>query len=184
MDFISSIKNGFRNYATFAGRASRSEYWFWQLFTFLVGIALSIVSGIDGVDANGDPKTGVFTALSGLVSLGLFLPTLSVLARRLHDIGKSAWHIVYWGVLPALAAFPLMVVGFIMIVDGALDGSGMMAANVGLGMALFGLGFVVMVGLGTVLFVFTLLDSKPANKYGPSPKAPKGDEISVEGTTA
>ena len=38
MNFLESIKSGFRNYATFGGRASRSEYWWWTLFTVIVKI--------------------------------------------------------------------------------------------------------------------------------------------------
>ena len=43
MNFQEAISSGFRNYATFAGRAARSEYWFWTLFAILVGSAAAIL---------------------------------------------------------------------------------------------------------------------------------------------
>ena len=69
--FGEAISRGFTNYFTFSGRASRPEYWWWMLFTFLVSII----------------------PLSILVT---FIPSLAVTSRRLHDIGKSGW----WQLLP------------------------------------------------------------------------------------
>ena len=177
MDFVSAIKSGFSNYAKFAGRARRSEYWFWQLFVLLVSMAFSAISSLDGVDAEGLPKAGIFSVLAGLTSLGLFLPSLSVLARRLHDVGRSAWHILYWGVLPGIVGLPLMGAGIGMLISGA--------ELAPLGLVLVAAGFLLWVACSTVLFVFTLLDSKADNKYGPSPKSSKPDFAPVfEGTTA
>ena len=75
MNFGQSITSCFSQYATFSGRASRSEFWWFFLFQILVSVAASMVS----------------EKLSGLVSLGLLLPALAVGARRLHDIGRSGW---------------------------------------------------------------------------------------------
>nr|WP_321511882.1 DUF805 domain-containing protein [uncultured Celeribacter sp.] len=85
MTFITAVKTCFSKYVTFSGRAQRSEYWWWALFTFLAGVVLS---GIDGLLGNGQTAAG---PLSGLFSLITFLPGLSVLARRLHDVNRSAW---------------------------------------------------------------------------------------------
>lgn len=80
MTFGESISTCFSKYATFDGRATRSEYWWFFLFTFLVSAALSIVS----------------EALSGVFSLGVLLPSLAVGVRRLHDIDKSGWFLLLW----------------------------------------------------------------------------------------
>jgi len=80
MTFIESISTCFSKYVTFDGRAGRSEYWWWVLFTFLVSVALGIVS----------------ETLQGLFSLGVLLPSLAVGARRLHDIDKSGWFLLLW----------------------------------------------------------------------------------------
>jgi uncharacterized membrane protein YhaH (DUF805 family) len=76
-----SIASVMGKYATFSGRASRSEYWWFILF----GIALSW--GATVVDAS----QGVDGLLAGIVSLALLVPQIAVGCRRLHDVGKSGW---------------------------------------------------------------------------------------------
>jgi uncharacterized membrane protein YhaH (DUF805 family) len=80
MTFGESIRACFSKYATFEGRASRSEYWWFFLFTFLASAATGIVS----------------EALSGLFSLAVLLPSLAVGARRLHDVDRSGWFLLLW----------------------------------------------------------------------------------------
>lgn len=80
MTFGESISACFSKYAAFDGRATRSEYWWWFLFTFLVSLATGMVSEM----------------LSGLFSLGVLLPSLAVGARRLHDTDRSAWFLLLW----------------------------------------------------------------------------------------
>ncbi len=85
MTFGESVSTCFSKYATFTGRASRSEYWWWALFTFLIDVAASVV----GAAAFG---FGVgHDAFSTVVSWAFFLPSLAVLMRRLHDTGKCGW---------------------------------------------------------------------------------------------
>lgn len=84
MQFQDAIRSGFRNYVTFSGRASRSEYWYWVLFAILVAIASSII----------DHAMFPFSAtgpIEGLTSLILFLPGLAISVRRLHDIDRTGW---------------------------------------------------------------------------------------------
>jgi uncharacterized membrane protein YhaH (DUF805 family) len=75
MTFGQSISTCFAKYATFKGRASRSEFWWFILFSVLVQAACGILSD----------------KLSALASLALLLPTLAVGARRAHDIDRSGW---------------------------------------------------------------------------------------------
>ena len=77
MDFVSSVKRNMTTaaYAQFEGRASRSEYWWFYLFTVLAGLA---------ADTIGD-------TVGNIASLALFLPSLALAARRLHDTGRSGW---------------------------------------------------------------------------------------------
>jgi uncharacterized membrane protein YhaH (DUF805 family) len=84
MNFGQAIASGFRNYATFAGRASRSEYWYWTLFSVLV----SVVAGI--LDAAIFPFSAV-SPLSAISTILLLLPGIAVAARRLHDIDRTGW---------------------------------------------------------------------------------------------
>lgn len=170
MDFVSAVKNGFSQYATFSGRARRSEYWFWQLFLFLASVATGILSAADGTLPDGTPRAGLFTAIAGLASLGLLLPSLAVLVRRLHDTGRSGWNVVWWGVIPGFVALVLIVVMGIGLMGSMNDMDPVSGV-----LAWVGLAFVAMLPVfagNIVLFVFTLLDSHPeANVYGQSPKA-------------
>jgi uncharacterized membrane protein YhaH (DUF805 family) len=84
MEFGEAISSGFRNYVTFQGRASRSEYWFWVLFAFLLGI---VTATFDYFVFPGSDLSPTNT----LTGLALFLPGLAVAARRLHDIDRTAW---------------------------------------------------------------------------------------------
>lgn len=72
-----------QNYCNFDGRASRSEYWWYALFTFILSAAISLICGRDTFGE----------IVSCIVSLALLLPGLGLAVRRLHDIGNSGWWI-------------------------------------------------------------------------------------------
>ncbi len=80
MTFGESIQSCFSKYADFDGRASRSEYWWFSLFTFLASLAAGLVSDTVGA----------------LFSLAILLPSLAVGARRLHDVNRSGWFQLLW----------------------------------------------------------------------------------------
>ena len=101
MGFGESISSVFRNYVNFAGRAPRSEFWYWVLFYFLLTIVVTIVDIMIAPDATVKP-------LSTLVGLGLFLPYLAVDVRRLHDIDRSGWWLLI-GLIPLVGAILLIV---------------------------------------------------------------------------
>ena len=77
MDFFSSVKRNMTTaaYAQITGRASRSEYWWFYLFTVLVTASADTYGG----------------TLWNHASLAFFLPGLALLVRRLHDVGRSGW---------------------------------------------------------------------------------------------
>lgn len=87
--------NVLKKYATFSGRATRSEYWY---FVLIYSITYTILMGIDfaiGTFSKQLMENGSFLGfLSTAYSLVLFLPSLAVTIRRLHDINKSAWWIL------------------------------------------------------------------------------------------
>jgi len=100
MNFTRAVSTGFSKYATFKGRASKSEYWWFMLFTVLcAGIATSLYPDVDfspphKIEAKETP-------IVALVKLVLFIPQISVLVRRLHDADKSGWWVL--SVFPPLA---------------------------------------------------------------------------------
>ncbi len=83
MGFADAIKSGFNKYVGFSGRASRSEYWFWTLFSIIASIVAGIIDAVIGLGFIG-----------AIVSLGLFLPSLAVAVRRLHDLDRTGWWIL------------------------------------------------------------------------------------------
>ena len=82
MNFQNSIKTCFKKYATFSGRASRSEFWYFYLFAYGI-FAILIISGIN--------IASIFFWFFGGFFLVTFIPFVAVIARRLHDVNKSGW---------------------------------------------------------------------------------------------
>lgn len=84
-------------YASFEGRATRTEYWYFYLFLILVMIGAAIVGGILGAILSGgddEVAAGLAVIVYGIIALGFVCPSISVLVRRLHDTGRSGWW--YW----------------------------------------------------------------------------------------
>ena len=88
--------NVLKKYATFSGRATRSEYWY---FVLIYSITYTILMGIDfaiGTFSKQLMENGSFLGfISTAYSLILFLPSLAVTVRRLHDINKSGWWVLF-----------------------------------------------------------------------------------------
>ena len=79
------------NYANFSGRARRKEYWMFVLVQTIVMIGLIILDSVLGLDFE---LQGISLGYGYLYLIGLivhFIPSLAVLVRRLHDVGKSGW---------------------------------------------------------------------------------------------
>lgn len=91
MTFGESISTCFSKYATFEGRASRSEFWWFCLFAFLCNLVASIFLGV----------------LGNIVILALLVPSIAVACRRLHDTNRSGW-------LQLLGLIPIL--GFIVLI--------------------------------------------------------------------
>ena len=101
MQFGEAIRVCFQKYATFSGRASRSEFWYFALFGTLVTIVVGII------DAVLFPSANVLNGpVSWIASVVLFLPELAVTSRRLHDTDKSGW----------LQLLALTLVGFVPLI--------------------------------------------------------------------
>lgn len=109
MSFGDSITSALRQYATFSGRARRSEYWWFFLFQFLLSIAAAIVDVIIGTDAW--LATTQWGLVQFLVFVALFLPGLAVSARRLHDTDRTGWWLLI-GLIP-LVGFIVLLVFFV-----------------------------------------------------------------------
>ena len=154
MSFMESVTTCFKKYATFTGRARRSEYWWFALFLYVLSIGSSYLfwwklDKVDWIESQVasaafdqdkynallaqaesiDSTFMLWACILVILWLVLLLPSLAVLCRRLHDTGRSGWFIL---------------LNFIPVVN-----------------------FVTLI----ITFVFCVTDSKPEdNQYGPSPK--------------
>jgi uncharacterized membrane protein YhaH (DUF805 family) len=135
-----------KKYATFSGRATRTELWGFYLFIFLVSIALSMVEKLIGIPG----------LISGLFSLAVLIPLIAVYTRRLHDVNISGW----WQLLPFPPTVGLLVVGALYLI------------NMGTAYGGWVIGFLVpTVILNIGLLVCTLLSGTEGyNDYGANPR--------------
>ena len=100
MSFVDAIKSVFTQYVGFSGRARRSEFWYFYLFTILLSIVASILQR-----AMTNSTNGIVTAIVGLA---IVLPSLAVAVRRLHDTSRSGWWLLI-GLIPVVGTIILIV---------------------------------------------------------------------------
>jgi uncharacterized membrane protein YhaH (DUF805 family) len=98
MDFTEAVKSVYSKYATFSGRARRSEYWWWALYMLITGAVVGVIEyslglGTGVVGSGGGEFSATYNGgpLSGIWSLAHLLPGLGVAVRRLHDTDRSGW---------------------------------------------------------------------------------------------
>jgi uncharacterized membrane protein YhaH (DUF805 family) len=92
-----------KNYAGFDGRARRTEYWMFFLFSLIISVVLTVIDGVVGMrSASG------FGILSSLYSLAVLVPSIAVGIRRLHDTGKSGWWL-FISLVPLIGGIWLIV---------------------------------------------------------------------------
>jgi uncharacterized membrane protein YhaH (DUF805 family) len=98
MDFPTAVSTCLRKYAIVGGRASRSEYWFFQLFCVLLFLGFGFLAHLVMSSAHERGPSALFIGLLILIAiLGLFLPHLCVTVRRLHDTNASGfWYLLFF----------------------------------------------------------------------------------------
>jgi uncharacterized membrane protein YhaH (DUF805 family) len=99
-----------RQYADFSGRARRTEYWMFVLFNFIFLIVAMILDNVLGTTVWVLPYGWFYF----LYVLAVFIPSLAVAARRLHDIGKSGWMLLLI-LIPVIGGIWLLV---LMVTEG------------------------------------------------------------------
>ena len=98
--FVPAVKRAFQKYATFTGRASRGEYWWWILgysIIFVVLYALTLGLGLANAAQTGKfGAAGIpFAILTVIFVLATIIPNISITIRRLHDAGYSGWFLLF-----------------------------------------------------------------------------------------
>ena len=156
----------FENYANFNGRARRSEYWWFTVAHIIIVTILSLLDNGLGLTF-GSGNSGV---LKTIYSLLIFIPSLAVAVRRLHDVGKSGWLLlIVYGLIIAFAV-GMFVSGY---------ATGMAGGDFGIAFIIPVLG-IIAVGVWMLILLFTEGD-RCTNKYGSDPKS-SGEEINEIGT--
>ncbi len=131
--FLDTVQN---RYAQFTGRATRSEFWYFMLFSMIISIILSILDGALGTGYTYDiaevalETTSVAAAsvtteqtigyMSTLYSFTILIPTIAVSIRRLHDSGKSGWWLLI-GIIPIVNFIGIFVLIYFYIKDSQPD---------------------------------------------------------------
>lgn len=105
-----AIGRFFKKYATFSGRASRSEYWWVFLASFIVGVLINVIDVIasGGLAEAAANTSGIGDFLSGLLVLATIVPSLALGARRLHDTNRTGWWQLI-GLIPVIGTIVLIV---------------------------------------------------------------------------
>ena len=172
MTLSESVRTCLRRYATFSGRAPRSEYWWFALFVLLVSLVLSIVDAALFGTGTAEVDASPAQPITGLWQLATLIPLLAAGWRRMHDTGRPGWFVL----LPMLAAvgglfFLLVGIGGFGLAERAGADRGILAQ---LAAILGGTGMLALVIAQIVLSLLLLWwltrPSEPAaNAYGPPP---------------
>ena len=168
MSFGEAIKSVFSKYATFSGRARRSEFWYFFLFNFLVSFVLGLIPFL--------------SVVSGLWALAVLIPSLAVAVRRFHDIGKSGWTYLYF-LIPGLLYIGYLIyfiIKYVLPVSDNFDAetiTEMLTSNSS-SLAIIGILLLVSLVASIIFLVWMAKDSEPGeNQWGPNPKGqPKTEQ--------
>jgi uncharacterized membrane protein YhaH (DUF805 family) len=116
MSFSQAVSSVLLNqYATFSGRARRSEFWWWYLFVTIVYTVAAIIDSAAGLTYSDLTVGGGWIAT--IAWIVFFIPNLAVSVRRLHDTSRSGWWILI-GLVPFVGWLVLL---YFFVLDSAND---------------------------------------------------------------
>ena len=174
MGFVEAVKTCLKKSFVFTGRARRSEFWWWTLFSFIIGLAVSFVA--DEIPDDNLLLTLLFTF--GMLAFCIYLgiANFAVSTRRLHDIGRSGW---WYGVTLIFGVVwtVWMIVKMIGLVGG-MDLDHVDVESDAFALTLLKemwdvilIPYILYIAYSILLLVWYCKDSQPgANKYGENPK--------------
>ena len=144
VDIFTAVKTVYSKYATFSGRASRAEYWYFILFTIISGAALSVIDD----------------TLASAFSIANFVPNIAVAVRRLHDTNRSG-KLVIALTLVGIALLFIIIVSFAVGLSGAISGVSDAATG-------GSIGFFVGIALFVVLAIYWIYLMSKRGDEGPN----------------
>ena len=123
MSFIDAIKSAIiENYFNFSGRARRSEYNYFLLFNILIAIGFTIIATLLASTADNIfaalTSLGWLMAVQGIVYLLLFIPSIALAVRRLHDINRTGWMLLVMGFFSFLIIPYIVLLYWVILKEG------------------------------------------------------------------
>ena len=179
MTLLDAVKQVIRKYAEFRGRATRAEFWWWELGVLIAGFALGSVDASIASFGGGN----AYSPLGVVFGLATFLPSLAVSVRRLHDIGKSGWWLVGFCAAGIFGWIPIAAGLTVAAINGLFDSVWSAATIVPL---LLGIGIALVSWLVLVVwYVLWLVRQGQTghNRFGPDPRALDAPEPSPADAT-
>ena len=140
-----------KKYATFSGRASRSEFWWWMLCAVVIEFLLGLVEGDSSL-------------LTAIWSLATIVPTVALGVRRLHDTNRRGTFLAVYYVAMALALLFILIFGGVALTGaiGAMGYGGGATSLLGGSLIMLAILSLVGIGLGVAYIVLMALPSNPA----------------------
>ena len=123
MSFVDAIKSAIIvNYFNFSGRARRSEYNYFLLFNILIAIGFTIIATLLASTADNIfaalTSLGWLMAVQGIVYLLLFIPSIALAVRRLHDINRTGWMLLVMVIFSFLIIPYLVLLYWVILKEG------------------------------------------------------------------
>lgn len=171
-----------KKYATFKGRASRGEFWWWVLCTFIIQIAFAVIFAVLGAIIDSNTANGMRSFVNTIWALATIVPSLALSVRRLHDTNKAGTTLVILYAIDFIGGV-LLSVGLVMTGLGAISVIGGGSSSTGVaGILLLIIGFIACLATSIVLIVLMAKKTDPAgarfddpaagNGYAPAPGMP------------
>lgn len=151
-----------KKYATFKGRASRGEFWWWVLCTFIIQIAFAVIFAVLGAIIDSNTANGMRSFVNTIWALATIVPSLALSVRRLHDTNKAGTTLVILYAIDFIGGV-LLSVGLVMTGLGAISVIGGGSSSTGVaGILLLIIGFIACLATSIVLIVLMAKKTDPA----------------------
>lgn len=163
-----------KKYATFKGRASRGEFWWWVLCTFIIQIAFAVIFAVLGAIIDSNTANGMRSFVNTIWALATIVPSLALSVRRLHDTNKAGTTLVILYAIDFIGGV-LLSVGLVMTGLGAISVIGGGSSSTGVaGILLLIIGFIACLATSIVLIVLMAKKTDPAGARFDDPAAGNG----------
>ena len=166
MGFIQAIKSVYSNYANFSGRASRSEFWYFFLFSFIISFIMNFIEGFfNSTIPNVDNNFVIFTnpvihfGITILLFFTIGIPSAAVSCRRLYDVNKER----YWLSPYIISVLLSIVLDAVSLMSGVLP---MLAESLGIV-----LGIILLFYMPFFIFICCKKGTQGSNRFGDDPLA-------------